>query len=163
MKLILALLAALALSGCFPDCSSMTDEGNLEGRINTDSGHCDFNHGDLTVNSGGGNIDDAINMANYISEAGGTVTVKSQCSSACVLLLAAASNRRMCFGGHIGLHQGNRKAATEKMVDYMAQDERINLWMVGYIISLTPHDDIYRVSAYEAMQYGLIDEIVNCN
>lgn len=162
MRILFAIITTLSLVGCFPDCSSLTPEGNLDGRINSNSGHCDYNHAELTVNSGGGDVTDAINIANYIVDAEGVVTVDGQCSSACALLLSAAPHRIMCHDSWVGLHQGNRVKATSMMMRFFAEDDRIDYNWLDVIITNTPHEEAYWLSAYDAIRIGLADEIVTC-
>jgi ATP-dependent protease ClpP protease subunit len=163
MKIILALLTALALSGCFPDCSNVTSNGGIDGRILGYSADCEYDLVLLEVDSQGGSAIDAAAIGDRMKSAKTDIIVLDQCSSACIMLLSAAKTRIACGASYFGLHQGSGPMATNRFLKYLELDKRINHNIVSQIVMMTPYTSAYWLSPYEAMQYGLIDEIVNCN
>ena len=86
----------------------------------------------LRVESRGGNLAEAAEMAAMVRRAGMTVVAVRECASACFLLLAAAPDRAATRGARIGVHSARSYPGGAETVDAMAATTHLARLAAGY-------------------------------
>jgi hypothetical protein len=86
----------------------------------------------LRVESGGGNLAEAAEMAAMVRRAGMTVVAVRECASACFLLLAAAPERAATRGARIGVHSVRSVPGSAETVSAMAATTHFARLAAGY-------------------------------
>ena len=86
----------------------------------------------LRVESRGGNLAEAAEMAAMVRRAGMTVVAVRECASACFLLLAAAPDRAATRGARIGVHSARSYPGGAETVSAMAATTHLARLAAGY-------------------------------
>ena len=86
----------------------------------------------LRVESRGGNLAEAAEMAAMVRRAGMTVVAVRECASACFLLLAAAPDRAATRGARIGVHSARSYPGGAETVNAMAATTHLARLAAGY-------------------------------
>lgn len=151
----LILLLPIILTSCdLPVIISLEPCSEIKGTIEITCNPTE----NLIINSYGGLIKPAI----YIAERTTNVKTSYVCMSSCVLIVSRAKHRIACSYTTFGLHQSNFTKGTELLLDFYAEDERLNYEVIKSIITDYPYDYIYEFNSTEALGLGIIDEIINC-
>jgi hypothetical protein len=86
----------------------------------------------LRVESRGGNLGEAAEMAAMVRRAGMTVVAVRECASACFLLLAAAPDRAAIRGARIGVHSARSYPGGAETINAMAATTHLARLAAGY-------------------------------
>ena len=121
--LVFALPISLGLwAALIAGCSAITrgpGEVRLSGVIDATSG-ADFARAMpaplVVLDSDGGQVAAAAQMAGLIRASGANTLVRNQCASACVLLFAAGKDKYISPGGRIGVHRSTGGPATDAAI-----------------------------------------------
>lgn len=123
----------------------------------------------IDLNTGGGDIDEAMIIGRLIRQAHARVNVKEQCSSACVLILAAGEYKSVTPSATIGIHRPysiaanitnpklekkKYKAIEAKIAKYL-DEMNISSNLVTAMMNVPPESVKY-LTFDEASQYGLL-------
>lgn len=156
MKTLIVLLLLLTVSSCefyfmtFDECPEVITDISIDQR-------CEPRDMQV-VNSYGGSIDAALMIAAFTKD----THVDRYCFSACVMIASSGDYRTACSDAVYGVHQGTVDVGTKRMKRFYSDDDRVESEYINYLIDITPADDIYKITAYMAMQYGLVDELLEC-
>ena len=80
----------------------------------------------LVLNSSGGYLVAAHNMADLVIDAGLDTHITEECLSACVTIFLAGKNRSLALGGKIGFHKGSW--AGSDIEDYYNREKKDEKW-----------------------------------
>lgn len=166
-KLILIVISVLLVS-CNPQESSphcdQIGGSYIAGEIGVDADKCNIDYGKtIDLNSGGGSLAVAIRIADRIALNETGVFVSEYCGSACTVFLASADHRSMCHYSFIGVHQGGNDETTEKYLEYMKQDPRIDYEAIAETVADTGFLNVALFNSYKAKKLGLIDQVIECD
>lgn len=146
-------------------CVEVVQNHAIVGPITTKILFCNVDYGKddsvMILSSLGGEIVPAILVADRMSINGTKVLVTDFCMSACVNILSGAETRYACDGALIGVHQANSADATMAILFHLQTDWRISDEVLD-IISYTTTENISVFDANKAVEFGLIDYVVNC-
>lgn len=125
----------------------------------------------LVMNSGGGSLQAASEMAATVRDNELTVIVATECSSACVLVAIASDNLLALPESKFGFHQGSIFGANRSdMAQFWANSANDSLMLalkrggipesILAIARRTPPEDMYYVSAAQMKSFGIVTNIL---
>lgn len=125
----------------------------------------------LVINSVGGSIEAAMQMADTVSDNQLTVIVASECSSACVLVAIASDNLLALPESQFGFHQGSIFGSNQSgMAQFWAKSANGSLMLalreggipesILAVASRTPPEDMHYVSAQQMKSLGIVASIL---
>jgi len=149
----------------------------LDGLIGTETASSLINllvaHGKnpLIIDSGGGSVEAASELANTVRENKLTVIVATECSSACVLVAIASDNLvampESKFGFHKGSIFGGNQSGMAKFLAKTVNDSLMAALKQGGIpesvlevARRTPPEDMHYVSAAQMKSFGIVKIIL---
>lgn len=151
MKTLLILASIILLANCtqYYSCSKI---------IGTIDYVC-IPEENLFIDSEGGDINIALEIGSMTE----IVHAGKICNSSCGLILSLAEKRTACSKSSFGFHRGEKEIGTDKMIEVFESDPRIDSDFTKSAILNTPNEEMFEIDSDEALQIGLIDEVVNCN
>lgn len=163
MKAICLLIMVVSLSGCYVECGEIGGS-QIKGTIADDVDLCEIDYdSDLTIESAGGRINEAIMIAYQVRSHQSTIETTELCMSACILILSAGGERSMCDNQWLGFHQSNTELGTKTVLKYFKSDPRFNYAMIEHVIINSSWEQMHYVTANWAKHAGLVDTIKDCS
>ena len=125
----------------------------------------------LVVNSGGGSLEAASDIAKLVSDHDQTVIIATECSSACVLVAIASSNLLALPESKFGFHQGSIFGDNQSdMAKFWAQSANETLMLalekggipesILAVARQTPPEEMHYVSAKQMRALGIVKSIL---
>lgn len=126
----------------------------------------------LAVNSGGGSIGAALDMADVVRDNNLTVIVASECSSACVLVAIASDNLLALPESQFGFHQGSIFGTNQSdMAQFWAKSASDSLMLalkeggipesILAVARRTPPKEMHYVSATQMKSLGIVKALLD--
>lgn len=145
------------------DCSSLYEPDVINGLLDAGLENCPIDFDErITLTSRGGDYSAAVQIANKIKLHDTDTRARHYCASACTFLFISGGNRQICDDATLGFHQPRDEEYIDEVIDFYAQESRLEQTVLRAIIETTPYEDIFIVLPEDAVAFGMADEVVNC-